>query len=239
MPFEGGTGTDTQVEIGGDGFIPGFAEQLQGARPGESRTINVTFPENYGKADLAGKAATFDITVKQISTQIIPEADDDLAKKIGAPDLNAVREIVTTRQQQEYDGMSRMRLKKALLDALSKMADFPVPPSIADQEFDGIWRQFEAARKAGTQDEEDKAKDEDTLKSEYRAIAERRVRLGLLLAEIGRINSHHRQRAGGRPGAVSARYGVPRARDADAGAHAEIPTIYRQRPRPAVRGQSR
>ena len=189
VPFEGGTGTDTQVEIGGDGFIPGFAEQLQGARPGESRTINVTFPENYGKADLAGKAATFDITVKQISTQIIPEADDDLAKKIGAPDLNAVREIVTTRQQQEYDGMSRMRLKKALLDALSKMADFPVPPSIADREFDGIWRQFEAAREAGTQDEEDKAKDEDTLKSEYRAIAERRVRLGLLLAEIGRINT--------------------------------------------------
>lgn len=189
VPFEGGTGTDTQVEIGGDGFIPGFAEQLQGARPGESRTINVTFPENYGKGDLAGKAATFDITVKQISTQIVPEANDDLAKKIGAPDLNAVREIVTTRQQQEYDRMSRMRLKKALLDALSKMADFPVPPSIADREFDGIWRQFEAAREAGTQDEEDKAKDEDTLKSEYRAIAERRVRLGLLLAEIGRINS--------------------------------------------------
>ncbi len=149
VPFEGGTGTDTQVEIGGDGFIPGFAEQLQGARPGESRTINVTFPENYGKADLAGKAATFDITVKQISTQIIPEADDDLAKKIGAPDLNAVREIVTSRQQQEYDGMSRMRLKKALLDALSKIADFPVPRSIADREFDGIWRQFEAAREGG------------------------------------------------------------------------------------------
>jgi trigger factor len=189
VPFEGGTGTDTPVEIGGDGFIPGFAEQLEGARPGESRTINVTFPENYGKADLAGKAATFDITVKQVSKQIIPEADDELAKKIGATDLNAVREIVTSRQQQEYDGMSRMRLKKALLDALSKMTDFPVPQSIADREFDGIWRQFEAARTAGTLDEEDKTKDEDTLKADYRAIAERRVRLGLLLAEIGRINS--------------------------------------------------
>ena len=85
--------------------------------------------------------------------------------------------------------MSRMRLKKALLDALSSMADFPVPPSIADQEFEQIWQQFEEARKAGTQDEEDKAKDEDTLKAEYRAIAERRVRLGLLLAEIGRVNT--------------------------------------------------
>ncbi len=189
VPFEGGTGTDTEVEIGGDGFIPGFAEQLEGAKPNETRTINVTFPETYGKADLAGKAATFDITVKQLSTQIVPAADDELAKKVGAEDLNAVREMITTRQQQEYDGMSRMRLKKALLDALSKMTDFPVPPSIADQEFEQIWQQFEAARKAGTEDEEDKTKDDDTLKAEYRAIAERRVRLGLLLAEIGRVNS--------------------------------------------------
>jgi trigger factor len=189
VPFEGGTGTDTEVEVGGDGFIPGFAEQLEGAKPGETRTISVTFPETYGKAELAGKAATFEITVKQLSTQNVPAADDELAKKVGAEDLNAVREMITARQQQEYDSMSRMRLKKALLDALSRMADFPVPPSIADQEFDQIWQQFEAARKAGTQDEEDKGKDDDTLKAEYRAIAERRVRLGLLLAEIGRVNS--------------------------------------------------
>jgi trigger factor len=187
--FEGGTGTDTPVEIGGTGFIPGFAEQLEGARPGETRTINVSFPDNYGKADLAGKAATFDVTVKQLSTQIIPPIDDDLAKKLGADDLAAVREMVTSRQQQEYDGLSRMRLKKSLLDALTSLADFPVPASIADAEFDQIWQQFEAARTAGTQDEEDKGKDDDTLKSEYRAIAERRVRLGLLLAEIGRINN--------------------------------------------------
>ncbi len=97
-------------------------------------------------------------------------------------------EMVTSRQQQEFDGLSRMRLKKALLDALTGLADFPVPASIADQEFDQIWQQFEAARKAGTQDEEDKGKDDDTLRAEYRAIAERRVRLGLLLAEIGRVN---------------------------------------------------
>ena len=187
--FEGGTGTDTPVEIGGTGFIPGFAEQLEGARPGEIRTINVTFPETYGNAALAGKAAVFDITVKELSTQIIPPIDDDLAKKLGADDLAAIREMVTSRQQQEYDGISRMRLKKSLLDALTKLADFPVPTSIADQEFEQIWQQFEAAQKAGTQDEEDKGKDEDTLKAEYRAIAERRVRLGLLLAEIGRINN--------------------------------------------------
>ncbi|HET6306103.1 MAG TPA: trigger factor [Rhodopila sp.] len=189
VAFEGGTATDVPVEIGGSGFIPGFAEQLEGARPGETRTINVTFPENYGKAELAGKAATFEITVKQLSTQEIPAIDDELAKKVGTDNLASMREIVSGRQQQEYDNLSRMKLKKALLDALSGLVDFPVPASIADQEFNQIWQQFEAARKAGTQDEEDKGKDDDTLKAEYRAIAERRVRLGLLLAEIGRINN--------------------------------------------------
>ena len=189
VAFEGGKGTDTPVEIGGEGFITGFAEQLEGAKAGESRTINVTFPEDYGKSDLAGKAATFDITVKQVSSQIIPPADDELAKKLGAEDLAAVRQIVTTRQQQEYDGVSRMKLKKALLDALTGLTNFPVPTSIAEQEFTQIWQQFETARKDGTLDEEDKTKDEETLKAEYRAIAERRVRLGLLLAEIGRVNN--------------------------------------------------
>jgi trigger factor len=187
--FEGGTGTDTPVEIGGAGFIPGFAEQLEGARPGETRTINVTFPENYGKAELSGKAATFDITVKQLSTQIIPPIDDDLAKKLGADDLAAVREMVTSRQQQEFDGVSRIRLKKALLDALSGLADFPVPAVRAASNCCQICSNSWSAMEAGTQDEEDKAKDDDTLRAEYRAIAERRVRLGLLLAEIGRINN--------------------------------------------------
>jgi trigger factor len=100
-----------------------------------------------------------------------------------------VRQIVSGRQQQEYDAMSRVRLRTALMDALSKLADFPVPPSIADGEFNQIWQEFEKARAAGTQDEEDKTKDEDTLRADYRAIAERRVRLGLLLAEIGRVNN--------------------------------------------------
>ncbi|WP_428536579.1 trigger factor [Rhodopila sp.] len=189
VPFENGAGKDTPVEIGATGFIPGFAEQLEGARPGETRTINVSFPENYGKADLAGKAATFDITVQQLSTQIIPPIDDELAKKLGVDDVPALREAVRTRQQQEYDGISRLRLKKALLDELTKLADFPVPASIADQEFDQIWQRLEASRKEGTEDEADKTKDDETLRREYREIAERRVRLGLLLAEIGRINN--------------------------------------------------
>ena len=189
VPFEGGAGTDTPVEIGGQGFIPGFAEQLEGARPGETRTIDVTFPAEYGKAELAGKPAQFDITVKQLSTQVIPAADDELAKKLGAESLASVREMIVSRQQGEFDNVSRMRLKKDLLDALTGLVTFPVPASMVTQEFDQIWQQFEKARKDGTQDAEDKDKDEDTLKAEYRTIAERRVRLGLLLAEIARVNN--------------------------------------------------
>lgn len=189
VPFEGGAGTDIPVEIGGEGFIPGFAEQLEGARPEEARTIDVTFPAEYGKAELAGKPAQFDITVKQLSTQVIPAVDDELAKKLGAESLANVREIIVNRQQGEYDNVSRMRLKKDLLDALTGLVAFPVPASMVTQEFDQIWQQFEKARKGGTQDAEDKDKDEDTLKAEYSTIAERRVRLGLLLAEIARVNN--------------------------------------------------
>ena len=189
VPFEGGAGTDTPVEIGGEGFIPGFAEQLEGARPGETRTIDVTFPAEYGKAELAGKPAQFDITVKQVSTQVIPPFDDELAKKLGAESLENVREMILSRQQGEFDNVSRLRLKKDLLDALTSLVAFPVPASMVTQEFDQIWQQFEKARKDGTQDAEDKDKDEDTLKAEYRTIAERRVRLGLLLAEIARVNN--------------------------------------------------
>lgn len=189
VAFEGGTGTDMPVEIGGDGFIAGFAEGLEGAKPGEQRTLNVTFPENYGKAELAGKPAVFDVTVKQVSTQVLPPIDDELAKKVGLDSLDALKDAIKSRQQSEYDGVARMRVKKELLDALTNMTDFPAPPSIVAQEFEQIWQQLEQARKAGTEDEEDKGKDEETLRKDYGAIAERRVRLGLLLAEIGRINN--------------------------------------------------
>jgi trigger factor len=188
-PFEGGTGTDTQVEIGGEGFIPGFAAGIEGMKPGETRTINVTFPEDYSRKELAGKAATFDITCKQVSRQVTPPIDDELAKKIGFDSLEKLREAVTSRQQEEYASASRLRLKKELMDKLTDMVSFPVPPSIVDQEFNQIWQQLENARKAGTEDEEDKGKDEETLRADYRRIAERRVRLGLLLAEIGRMNN--------------------------------------------------
>ncbi len=185
-PFPGGAGTDVDIEVAGPNFIPGFTEQLEGMAPGETRTIDVTFPDNYGTKDLAGKLAQFEITAKALKTAKIPEIDDTLAEGIGFDTLEELRAALGRQMQREFDGMTRMRLKRDLLDGLSKTADFPVPPSMVEGEFKQIWGRIEADMKAGKLDEEDRGKDEETLKSEYRAIAERRVRLGLLLSEVGR-----------------------------------------------------
>lgn len=187
--FPGGTGKGVEVEIGGTGFIPGFSEQLEGLKPGETRTIEVTFPAEYGVPTLAGKAATFEITAHTLSRPVVPAADDELGKKLGFDDLAAMREMVSSRMQIEYDQLSRLRLKRQLLDKLAEIVQFASPEGMVEQEFSQIWQRLEADKEAGRLDEEDKAKDEDTLKADYRAIAERRVRLGLLLAEIGRVNS--------------------------------------------------
>ena len=184
--FPGGAGTDVDIEVAGPNFIPGFTEQLEGMTPGETKTIDVTFPEDYGTKALAGKTAQFEIVAKALKTASIPPLDDALAEKIGFDTLEDLRGALTRQMQREYDGMSRMRIKRDLLDRLSKQAEFPVPPSMVENEFNQIWARVEADQKAGKLDAEDRGKDEDTLKGEYRAIAERRVRLGLLLAEIGR-----------------------------------------------------
>ena len=188
-PFPGGEGKDIDVEVGGSGFIAGFAEQLEGMKPGESRTIQVSFPEDYFNKDLAGKPATFDITAKQIRRHKVPELNDEFAQKLAFDSMEELRDFMKRRVQQEYDGMSRMRLKRELLDVLAERADFAAPEGIVDREFEGIWQRIQADRERGQLDEDDKGKDEETLRADYRAIAERRVRLGLLLAEIGRINN--------------------------------------------------
>jgi trigger factor len=189
VEFPGGKGEDMAVEIGGGGFIPGFSEQLEGMKPGESRTIEVTFPDEYGAKELAGKAATFDITAKKLSRGVAPALEDEFAKKLGFDDLAGMREMITQRIQSDYDQMSRLRLKRQLLDALADAVSFTSPEGMVEQEFAQIWQRLEAERKEGRLDDDDKAKDDDTLKAEYRAIAERRVRLGLLLAEIGKVNN--------------------------------------------------
>jgi trigger factor len=188
-PFQGGTGTDMPVEIGGAGFIPGFAEGLIGINVGETRDVRVTFPADYGAAELAGKEAVFKLTAKKLQKPATAQVDDDFAKKLGLSDLAELKTRISESLQGEYDQISRMNVKRKLLDALSAQAAFEVPAGMVDAEFAQIWQRVEADMKGGKLDEEDKGKDEDTLKSEYRAIAERRIRLGLLLSEIGRSNN--------------------------------------------------
>jgi trigger factor len=187
--FPGGTGNDVPVEVAGEGFIPGFSDQLEGLRPGETRTIDVTFPDPYVAADLSGKPAQFEIAAKKIQRILPTPVDDALAQKLGIASVDELRRNIARRIQGEYDQLARLRLKRQLLDKLAELVSFAVPEAMVGTEFDQIWQRLEADRKEGRQDEDDKGKDDETLKVEYRAIAERRVRLGLLLAEIGRVNT--------------------------------------------------
>jgi trigger factor len=188
-PFPGGSATDMQIEVAGAGFIPGFTEQLEGIKAGETRTVNVSFPEEYGAKELAGKAAAFTVTCKGLKAPVNPDIDDELAKGMGFEDLAKLQEAVRGSLQQEYDNLSRLKVKRSLLDGLAERASFPVPEGMVEAEFAQIWQRVEADMKADRLDEDDKGKDEETLKADYRAIAERRIRLGLLLSEIGRTNN--------------------------------------------------
>jgi trigger factor len=188
-PFPGGTANDISVIVAGDGFIPGFAEQIEGMSPGDTRTITVSFPEDYASNDLAGRQAEFDITAKSLSVPVVPEINDELAKGLGLETLADLQKTISDQIAREYAQMTRLKLKRSLLDALSERAAFTAPLSLVDAEFGEIWRQVEQEKAAGRADPEDAAKDEATLKAEYLAIADRRVRLGLLVAEIGRANN--------------------------------------------------
>jgi hypothetical protein len=188
-PFAGGSASDMPIEVGGPGFIPGFTEQMEGMSVGDSRDIQVVFPLDYGSAELAGKRALFSITAKKLQQRVPRAIDDELAKTVGQADLAALQAQVKEGLQREYDGMARMRLKRALLDKLADQASFPVPEGMVDGEFSQIWQRVEADLKAGRLDSDDQGKDEATLRDEYRGIAQRRIRLGLLLSEIGRTNN--------------------------------------------------
>ncbi len=189
VPFDGGAAQDADVEIGGSGFIPGFAEQIEGLAPGDHRVITVTFPADYQAANLAGKEATFDITGKALKRKTPAVLNDAFAEANGFENLAELRKFFGERLDGARTSASRMKLKRALLDKLAEQADFLAPETLVEAEFAEIWRQVEAERAAGRLDAEDAAKDEATLRAEYRAIADRRVRLGLLVAEIGRSNN--------------------------------------------------
>lgn len=188
-PFRGGSANDMEVEVGGAGFVPGFTAGLVGLSPGETKELEIDFPADYVATDLAGKRAVFTVTAKALRRPLPAAADDDLARKHGFETLAAMKDAIRAAIQREYDALSRMRLKRAVLDRLAELATFPVPEGMVEGEFGAIWQRVEQDLKAGRLDEADKGKDEATLKAEYRAIAERRVRLGLLLAELGRANN--------------------------------------------------
>ncbi len=187
--FPGGAGNDFHIELGAGRFIPGFEEKIVGAQPGEQRTIKVTFPEDYGSKDLAGKDAEFDVTIRELREYVDSQVDDTLASTLGFEDLSKMRAAVRENLEREYAAMSRTGLKRRLLDKLAELHDFDVPVGMVDAEFEAIWQQFERAREQGQIDEDDVEKSDEELKAEYRTIAERRVRLGLLLSEVGRRNN--------------------------------------------------
>jgi trigger factor len=184
----GMAGEDHHLELGSNTFIAGFEEQLIGAEVGEQRTVNVTFPEGYGNEKLSGQPAVFECTIKEIRESVPAELNDELATAMGAESLDDLKEKVKERLAQDYEGLSRMRMKREILDQLAEGHDFEVPESMVDLEFDAIWRQVEQDREQGRIDPDDEGKDEEAMKAEYRDIAERRVRLGLLLSEVGRLN---------------------------------------------------
>jgi trigger factor len=186
--FQGGTASDVALIVAGPGFIPGFSEQVEGLSPGEARTISVNFPEDYGAKELAGKQAEFEITAKTLAVAQIPAIDEEFAKALGLESVEDLRGKVSEQIGREYEQLTRLKVKRGLLDALAERAEFTVPASLVEAEFAEIWRQVEQEKAAGRADPEDEAKDEETLKAEYKAIADRRVRLGLLVAEIGRAN---------------------------------------------------
>ncbi len=188
--FEGGAGTDFQLELGSNTFIPGFEDQLIGAKGGDQVEVKVAFPDDYGAAELAGKDAVFEVDVKEVQEASEAAIDDDLATKMGLENLAALREAIKPQMEQENNNLSRARLKRELLDKLEDGHDFPVPDGMVKSEFDAIWSQIEEQRKAsGVGEDDDAEKSDDELKAEYQAIAERRVRLGLVLAEVGRANN--------------------------------------------------
>jgi trigger factor len=188
-PFEGGSAEDIQVVLGSNSFIPGFEDQLVGVAEGETKTVNVTFPVNYAAANLAGKDASFEVTAKSVEAPGALTIDDEFAKTLGMESLEKLKEQVKSRIAQEHNTQSRNKVKRRLLDALDGLHQFEVPPTLASQEFDGIWNSVTAEMDSQKKTFEDEGTTEAAARDDYRKIAERRVRLGLVLAEIGDKNS--------------------------------------------------
>ncbi|MDX2224096.1 MAG: trigger factor [Rhodospirillaceae bacterium] len=188
-PFEGGSGKRAMIEIGAGRYVPGFEDQLIGAMANDTVNVKVTFPADYGNAELAGKNADFKVRVYELRTIEVPALDDALAQRLGEANLDALRTATRNAVQRNHDQLTRMRLKRQLLDKLAGGHAFDVPQGMVDAEFDAIWKQIEQAKADNQLDPEDAGKSDDELRTEYRSIAERRVRLGLLLSDVGQKNN--------------------------------------------------
>ncbi len=186
--FEGGSGEGTQLVLGQANFIPGFEEGLIGVKAGEERDINATFPDDYTVDALKGKAATFAVKIKEVAAPVRPALDDDFAKTLGAEDVANLRKLVSEQISREYDNVARMKLKRQMLAQLEKAHTFELPPSLVDSEFESIWRQLTETMRQSGKSFPDENKTEEEARAEYRRIAERRVRLGLIIGEIAEKN---------------------------------------------------
>lgn len=186
--FDGGSAEDVPLELGSNQFIPGFEDQLVGTTKGQELTINVSFPGDYGAAHLAGKPATFDVKVNEIETPKPTEINDAFATKLGLESLEKLKEMVKSRIAEEFAGMSSAKLKRDVLDTLDKEYSFELPERLVEAEFNGIWRQLSADMERSKRSFADENTTEEKARAEYRTIAERRVRLGLLLGTVGEQN---------------------------------------------------
>ncbi len=187
-PFDGGTGEAMSVEIGSGRLIPGFEDQLVGVKAEDEKTITVTFPADYNVDYLKGKEATFDLVIKDVRVPGEAKADDEFAKSLGLEGIDQLRELMKGQLEQEFNQLTRTHMKRRLLDQLAAAHDFDVPPSMVEAEFGQIWAQLE--HEASHEEDQDAARAEmEKDRDEYRAIAVRRVRLGLLLSEIGQANN--------------------------------------------------
>jgi len=188
VAFDRGSGENLQLVLGNAGFIPGFEEGIKGSKKGESRDVKATFPAEYPVADLAGKDAVFAITVKEVEKPVKSEMTDDFAKTLGLESLADLKNLISGQLKRELDQASRMKIKRELLDALEKAHTFELPPTLVEREFEAIWKQVTEGLARENKTFADEGKTEDEAKAEYQKIAERRVRLGLVVGEIGDKN---------------------------------------------------
>ncbi len=188
VPFEGGEDTNMSVIVGQGNFIPGFEEGLVGLKAGDEKVIKATFPEKYPEEKLAGKEAEFEVKVTEVAAPKVPELDDTFAQSLGAENVDKLKELITQQLQQEYAHAARAKLKRELLDELEKAHDFELPPSLVDNEFESIWKQLANSMTREGKSFTNDGKTEEEARAEYRKLAERRVRLGLVIGEIGDKN---------------------------------------------------